>query len=315
MTALPLLFVRDAASRGASSALTDEKRLVTVWRGVRTPSLLWAAADRTTRQHARVRAAVGVRRDGVLVGESAALLHGIPLVDGLDERVHVLSRTTVGSRSRHGLVERRFAVGPELAEIDGVVVASLVDTVVDVARHSGFRRGVAAVDHVLHAEAVRGRDPEHLRAALQFRLGCFAGGRGVRTAAESIAFAHPAAESPLESVSRVEMALAGFPEPRLQHSWTLLDGSTAVTDFDWPEHGLVGEADGRAKYSLTQGGEADAVLREKRRENALRLLGPRVVRWEWEDAFTSTPLVALLRAAGLPQQHARSRYPRGHYVR
>ncbi|WKK70890.1 hypothetical protein Q0F99_14215 [Rathayibacter oskolensis] len=75
-----------------------------------------------------------------------------------------------------------------------------------------------------------------------------------------------------------------------------------MTDFDWPEHGLVGEADGRAKYSLGASGVTEAIFREKRRENALRLLGPRVVRWEWKDAIAGAPLIALLLAAGLPRE-------------
>ncbi|KQQ03964.1 MULTISPECIES: hypothetical protein [unclassified Rathayibacter] len=301
MTELPLFFVRDLRARGASTVLADAAHLEAIWRGVRAPAAAWEQADERTRQHARARAAVGLRH-GVLVGESAALLHGIPLIDGLDSRVHVLARAGVGSRSRDAVRERAFAIAPEEVLVDGVVVSSIIDTVVDVTRCSGFRRGVVAVDHVLHGEAVAARDPEVMRDRLTERLSRFGSARGVRKAREVIAFADARAESPLESVSRVEMAVAGLPAPRLQHVWTLPGGGRAVTDFDWPEHGLVGEADGRAKYSLGASGVTESIFREKRRENALRLLGPRVVRWEWKDAIAGAPLISLLLAAGLPRE-------------
>ncbi|PPH36241.1 hypothetical protein C5C53_11010 [Rathayibacter sp. AY1E3] len=311
MTELPLFFVRDLRERGTVSALPRERDLEALWRGVRTPAAEWRKASERDRQHARARAAVLSRRDGVLVGESAAVLHGLPLIESLDPRVHVLARPQVGSRTRAGVRERSFAVPPKVVEVDGVPVASLADTVVDVARHSSLRRAVVVVDHVLHAESRSGGDPERLRERLRHLLAEAGPGRGVRTAGEAIAFADARAESPLESLSRVVIAAAGLPEPRLQHVWRLPDGTRAVTDFDWPEHGLVGEADGRAKYALSAAEHFDdlaaAVFREKRRENALRSLGPRIVRWEWRDALDGAPLVALLRAAGLSQRRGSRR--------
>lgn len=315
MTQLPLFFVRDLRAHGTGSALAFQRDLEALWRGVRTPALAWQAADASTRQHARVRAAVGLRRGGVLVGESAALLHGIPLIDGLDPRVHVLARPGVGSRTRGAVRERSFAVPPDVVEIGGIPVSSVPDTVVDLARHSTLRRAVVAIDHVLHSESVAGRDPERMRETLLGLVARTGGGRGVRRAAEAISFADARAGSPLESVSRVEMAVAGLPAPRLQHVWHLPDGARAVTDFDWPAFGLVGDADGRGKYGVSAAehadGLADAVSREKRRENALRLLGPRIVRWEWRDAIAADPLVALLTAAGLPQRQGKRRAVRG----
>lgn len=304
MTQLPLFFVRDMRRRGTPSALARD--LEALWRGVRTPAAAWRAADEATRQHARVRAAVGLRREGVLVGESAALLHGIPLIDGLDPRVHVLARAGVGSRTRGSIRERSFAVPPDVVEIGGIPVSSIADTVVDLARHSTLRRAVVAVDHVLHAEAVAGRDPERLRETLRVRVDRLGSGRGVRMAAEAVSFADARPGLPLESVSRVEIAVAGFPAPRLRHAWHLPDGATVVTVFDWPACGLVGDIDGREMYGVLAAEQADglvgAAFREKRRENALRLLGLRVIRWEWREAIAADPLIALLRTAGLLQR-------------
>ncbi|WP_240524231.1 hypothetical protein [Gordonia polyisoprenivorans] len=62
---------------------------------------------------------------------------------------------------------------------------------------------------------------------------------------------------------------------------------------------MVGEFDGMIKYGrLRRPGEsiADAVIREKLREDEIRDTGPRVVRWTWND---------LERDAFIPRLHRR----------
>ncbi|WHU45688.1 hypothetical protein QNM97_16890 [Gordonia sp. L191] len=78
----------------------------------------------------------------------------------------------------------------------------------------------------------------------------------------------------------------------LKRRFPVASGSTYVTDFDW-EWMVVGEYDGLIKYGrLCMPGEsiADAVIREKLREDEIRDTGPRVVRCTWNDleriAFT-----------------------------
>ncbi|MER7438983.1 hypothetical protein ABT341_30265, partial [Pseudonocardia alni] len=97
------------------------------------------------------------------------------------------------------------------------------------------------------------------------------------------------ADGPGESRSRVRMARLHVARPVLQHA--VLDERghrIGVVDFWWPDHGVVGEFDGLGKYGRSRRpGEsaADAVVREKRREDALRARpGVRtVVRWAWEE--------------------------------
>jgi len=75
-------------------------------------------------------------------------------------------------------------------------------------------------------------------------------------------------------------------------------------DFGWPAAGVVGEFDGRVKYSrlvgpgLTPG---EVVFREKRREDALRAAGMAVVRWTWEELTNFDPIAARLRRALAPR--------------
>lgn len=85
------------------------------------------------------------------------------------------------------------------------------------------------------------------------------------------------------------MRALGVAAPVLQH--VVRDRSdrfVGQVDFWWPEPGIVGEFDGMEKYgrSLRPGETvAEAVLREKRREDALRAQPEvrTVVRWTWPD--------------------------------
>ena len=69
------------------------------------------------------------------------------------------------------------------------------------------------------------------------------------------------------------------------------DGGNVIArvDFLWEEFGLVGECDGRIKYS-----DRDALYSEKRREDAIRQRGLGMVRWGSPD-LTNDVLARRLR--------------------
>lgn len=83
----------------------------------------------------------------------------------------------------------------------------------------------------------------------------------------------PRRESPIESLTAAHLAEAGLPMPEFQAPirtrWGIL-----YPDCLWRSRRLVGEADGAEKYRDPQ-----ASLREKEREQVLRDLDYRVVRW------------------------------------
>jgi len=183
------------------------------------------------------------------------------------------------ARARHRLVVRAV-----LSELSDSAVASHVSAAVLRRRH--HRRGPAAGDTPRQAAGVgragRGGCDEtraRRRAAegdrLARRAGCPARRRLRGARSESIG----------ESRSRVAIALAGLPPPQLQ--WPVrLGGSTAYTDFAWPERRTVGEFDGKVKYGrLLRPGQSpgDVVYAEKLREDAIRAQGLEVVRWTWAD--------------------------------
>lgn len=117
-------------------------------------------------------------------------------------------------------------------------------------------------------------------------------------------FGDPCAESPGESWSRVLIHELGFEPPALQKRFRLPDGRHVRVDFWWEGAGVVGEFDGLMKYRQSSGltGESaeEIVIREKLREDGLRSLGLRVIRWTWSDLREPERLRRLLLGAGVP---------------
>jgi hypothetical protein len=95
----------------------------------------------------------------------------------------------------------------------------------------------------------------------------------------------------------------GLPVPILQQAFYDAAGLIGYVDFWWPEFGLIGEFDGNGKYlrdELLDGRTtSEIIMEEKRRENRLRALGPRVTRWGWDTAVSLPTLAQHLAEAGL----------------
>jgi len=247
--------------------------LVRVRRGVYAPRGL--AADAVTAINATM-----LRVDGCVAShQTAAALWGLPVLGRDDGQVHVSRpRRAQGARHRFPGVIVHHAALPDrhVAVRDGVAVTTVDRTVVDLARSSRFRAGVATADAALRAAQCS-------RAGLGVVLADCAGWPGIKRARAVVAFADPAAASPLESISRVAFDEFGVPPPRLQAELVTLD----IADFYWPAQRVVGEADGLGKYA------SPAVLRaEKLREERLAQAGYTVVRWTWDEVFRRPDAVA-----------------------
>jgi hypothetical protein len=132
------------------------------------------------------------------------------------------------------------------------------------------------------------------------------GVRAYRKASRVLDFASPLAESPGESLSRALISELGLPAPVLQHPFFDRRGRIGVVDFWWPEHNLIGEFDGRVKYSGGYGPGHEVLWNEKKREDRLRAVGPTVTRWTWEILASPARLLAQLIAAGLPRPAGRA---------
>ncbi len=220
---------------------------------------------------------------------SAAVIHGLPLLGRLPESIHHLPRGDPGRE----VVERR-----------GLLVTSVARTVADIAGRASLMDGVVAADAALSRGPFGDREPLARREQLLHAATCIEDPEQRRRVQEALEFADGEAESPLESVSRVSLALAGAPPPRLQQELGDLLGFRAKLDFVWPELGLVGEADGAVKYlhPATMGGRSarEVNARQRERQRLIESMGFRVIRWGWATATRPDRMRALMEEAGVP---------------
>ena len=204
--------------------------------------------------------------------ESAALLHGLPLLvpyDGIPRVSRCRGKERPNARTCAPLVST--VPVQERVEVLGAPVTSLARTAVDLARTTLPLTAVVVLDAALRA----GLSP----GALQRVLGAQVGWPGVAVARDRVAFADASAETALESVSRLRMAQLELPAPRLQVVLGSAARAVGRVDFYWEQFRTVGEADGRLKYASP----AD-LFAEKLREDLLRDAGYEVFRWTWEEA-------------------------------
>lgn len=212
----------------------------------------------------------------ILSHQSAAAVHRLPLLKPDDRLVHVTRNGVNGSGERgYRKVHALELAADDIVTVDGIAVTSLARTAVDVALEGTFAQALTAVDAALRAGATR----EAIAARLRGRRS-----PGSRIARAALVHGNGLSESVGESWSRAEMIQARLAPPTLQCEHRA-GGETFRSDFDWRCR-LVGEFDGLHKYGrLRRQGEsvADAVVREKRREDALNRSGIKVVRWIWAD--------------------------------
>jgi hypothetical protein len=272
--------------------LRSQRRLTVVRRGAYVPADDRRLADAVARHVLDVRAAArNVSPDAVVSHASAAAVHGLTLWNVPLDRVHVTRNRRSGGRLTALLHVHTVGLdADEIVEVDGIAVTSVPRTLADLARTLPFEPALVVADAALHRHRAT-------PAAFEEAVARAAGREGSPSARRVAAAADRRAESPGETRSRVAMARAGLPPPALQHEVPEL---RAVTDFYWEEFRTVGEFDGKVKYgrSLRPGEDpGEVVYREKRREDALRDLGLKVVRWTWDELGTFIAPAERLRRA------------------
>ncbi len=219
--------------------------------------------------------------DGSIVSHgSAAVLHRLPVWSEAIARVHV-TRSRTGNGKRRTVVHVHGAPlhSSDVTVIDGIHVTSLARTVLDLGRTLSMEQAVAAGDRAL---------ANHLsRAELNHALARMERWPGVRRARQVVGFLDVRSESVGESLSRVRFHQDGLPAPEPQYELIDADGVwVARVDFFWRQQRTVGEFDGKIKYGplLRAGQSLERVLvEEKLREDRIRDLDLRVVRWTWRE--------------------------------
>lgn len=227
--------------------------------------------ERRRRVHAlRSAAAALTRPEHAVSAASAAIVHGLPVIAVPPAPVLTRRRPAPDGRRGGSLVRSARLDDVDLTEWFGVPVTTVARTLGDLARTD-------PAGALMAADAAR-REGLVTTADIDGVLGRMTGWPGVRHARAALALASPLAESPLESLTRWVVHLAGLPQPELQVEITdPVSGRTYRVDLLWRARRLVLEADGRGKYS------GDALWREKQRELALTRAGYRVERVTWDD--------------------------------
>lgn len=275
-------------SRGAVGRAERRGELTRIRPGAYVASARIPAAERE-RHLLKMRAAARVLATSlVFTHESAAALHGIPVLGPWPQTVRVGYDGPSGRTARAGIRWGRATWHEgDLIQSGGLVATSAHRTALDLARTGTLAQGVAALDHVIAGGIARDELVEWVRRHRPFH--------GVARVERALALAHGRSESPLESLSLARIAELGFAPPEQQHELAV-DGHAYRLDFFWPEVEVAAEADGALKYV-----EPGDLWREKRREDAIRLHVRAFLRWSWSDAWHSAPLERILRSGGIPR--------------
>lgn len=271
-------------------------RLHRVRRGVFIDAALWPPEPRE--QH--LLRAVAERElfpEGVLSHQSAAAAWQLPR-PGFTAWHDLPASITLprGSRSRTGAVIHHVGTLPPsqvTVDAEGRRLTSLARTAVDVAAGRALPEALVVFDaaaRLLCAAMVVGpRRSDYanhrLIAAAREAFEQAALTRPPAGLRPVIALADPCRESAPESLSAGHFHLAGLPRPECQARVNTAVG-TLYPDFYWSEQQLIGECDGAVKYTDPSG-----YVREKEREQVLRDLGYRMVRWQAKEIMLAPAAV------------------------
>ncbi|MDZ4270659.1 MAG: hypothetical protein U1D00_34165, partial [Mycobacterium sp.] len=203
----------------------------------------------------------------VCLGTAAALF-------GFDteepKTLHVLDPPGCALRNADGLeVHRRD--GAPLVVRDGRRATAPAWTAIEVARSLYRPRALATLDAALRSGTCT--LPDLWRAAVEQK-----GRRGIVAVRDLLPLADARSESPMESEARLAMIDRGLPIPELQYEIVDGNGELRRLDFAWPDSGVAAEYDGMAWHS-----GPEAMLRDRRRQNALMDVGVVVIPIVFED--------------------------------
>lgn len=268
-----------------------------VWRGVFRGVYITGPDVLTERQ--RIRAAVlALGPQAVAVLTSAARLHGWPVLPP-DPTVQISLPAQRHRRDQPGLTTRQLVLsGSDVVQVAGLPVTTPARTAADLLLRLPRQDAVAMLDAALGAALLTPDDLDVTRALVY-------GNRGAVRARRWMDEADGRAQSPLETRVRLICVDAGVAPEELQFAVHDEFGALlAMADFAWPSRGVLGEADGKMPHS-----GPEALLHDRRRQNALVARGFIVVRFTWSDTLWPAYIVQTVRRA-LEMGTSRAQDPR-----
>jgi hypothetical protein len=272
-----------------------ESRWVRVRHGAYTFADSWPA-DAIGQHRLRTKAVMRTHEGRAVPShQSSVLLREIDSW-GLElSHVHLTRTNGAPARPAKDIRYHEGACSPDdLETVDGLQATTLPRALLETALVSTVETGVVLFDSALRAGLVT-------MAELETSFSSMRRWPGSQHTDLVTRLADGRSGSVGESRARHLMWSQGIPMPELQYPVVNGAGAVvAVTDFAWPKYGLLGEFDGRYKYSrFLRPGERpeDVVFREKQREDLIReLTGWRVFRMVWADLHEPRATGARLRA-------------------
>jgi hypothetical protein len=266
--------------------------------GVYLAASAWPA-DPSAQHLVLAHAEVTANPEAVLSRQSAALVWELPApgFEGWAELpVSVSLPPGGGYRSSSGTAVHHVERLPSehlTRDPAGYPVTSVARTAVDLAAGRALPEALVLLDAAARALCCafvaqpRRADLSnpHLVDAAREQLTAVADACGIACLRTAIALADPARESAAESLSAGHFQLAGIPAPACNPPLRTGVG-TLFPDFLWRAQRLIGECDGTVKYADTA-----AIVREKEREQVLRDLGVRIVRWQAREVMLRPAVV------------------------
>lgn len=302
--------LEDEYSRRRLSRLAQSGSLIRVRRGLYLPTEQWLSLKPWERHRVLVQAVNTVAiNPPVFARESAAEILRLPVIGVPQEVQTVVVPNGNGSRSGRGVRRLNTVAGdPEPWRLHGLLVTPPTETARDLAVRLPLTRSLPAMDKLLQVKDLPGCprvfDEVFTAAHVMASAARLPNSAQQRRVARVLDAAQSNSGSPGESFSRAVMIEHGLPAPELQRRFSDDSGYIGIPDFTWEEFKILGEFDGFEKYSaqkyLKGKTPVDVVVAEKKREDRLRALGYRVVRWTWDDLRNPERLIRFLRNAGLP---------------
>jgi len=280
----------------------DSGDLVQVRRGVYLRTDAWPG-DAAGQHVVSARAELTVRTAAVVSHQSAALILGLP-TPGFghweDLPVSVTLPVTGNSTSSATVIHHTGPLPAAQVQRDkeGYLVTTPARTAVDLAADLPLPEALVLLDSAARlicaslVNGIRRRDyanPQLVHAAVELLEQAAVTVRATRLR-PALALVNPSRESVAESLSAGHMQLGGLPTPRFQAEIRTPMG-TLYPDFLWEDLKLIGECDGAVKYN-----DASGYVLEKEREQVLRDLGYRFVRWLAKEIMLQ-PAVVMERIA------------------
>jgi hypothetical protein len=259
--------------------------LTRVRQGSYVQTSIWNQADDVERH--RLRAHAVLRSHNVplaLSHTSAAVEHQLRLFRPDLSMVHVACLGEPIARTTHDIVYHRGAYGEDdLTWVGAQQVVVPVLAGLQAASLTNVAAGIVVLDSVVDLEKGSLED-------IHRRFDKIANHPFSRTLQITVRLVRKGANSVGESLSRHMMWAQHLPEPVLQFEVRDASGRLiGITDFAWPQFGVLGEFDGMQKYGrLLKAGQTagDAVQAEKIREDALReATNWLVLRLIWGEIF------------------------------